>query len=619
MKNPGQQRITTRGVCGTIKTGAASGAGLEEMDDGQKTDGGRADGVTADATRADGQPTTPVLDLASRLVVGGKHRATVRYVGPVDGQEGYWVGLEWDDTDRGKHDGSHNGRRYFVSRVPGAASFVRYTSLLKHGISHGVSLKDAVRAKYKDIEPSLRRPEPAGKPKAGGSFAPRPAARSNNSSGLGAGEHAVVQGDVERISELLSEDGALEVAGLASLSISTACDRLEFLKNVKELDLSDNLLSERSWSEVLELTTSLTSLRVLNLSNNRMGDVPAHGDGYCRHYRNTVVTTLALNGCMILDVKTLRWVGLAFPNLKELYMYNNRIRLESAAGAPEASSPPVTTATHPLAFASLEVMDLGQNGIVSWAALECLVGGLSCLRVLSLQGNGIDELPMPGGGRFLALEHLNIARNKVENWDRGIQNLQYLNRLVELRFSDNPVCSRSPDLDRLVALGRLGSLTWINGSDVGAAERRDSEIAFLRNLERYVSTVAGPLEERIVALERAYGVPRNAALLGAVRGGGPSLDLVELILMRGGEGVTSKRIPSALTLTKLEKVTNKLLARLSRRDDSGGDGGGGDEDNHADRGLVVVLGGARFDAGELFNGVEGRLTVGEVLASVAGE
>ncbi len=57
--------------------------------------------------------------LASDLRVGarlqiGRDRATVRYVGPVDGQVGQWVGLEWDDPARGKHDGSTGGKQYFV-------------------------------------------------------------------------------------------------------------------------------------------------------------------------------------------------------------------------------------------------------------------------------------------------------------------------------------------------------------------------------------------------------------------------------------------------------------------------------------------------------------------------
>mmetsp|Transcript_18099 Transcript_18099/g.46364 ORF Transcript_18099/g.46364 Transcript_18099/m.46364 type:complete len:102 (+) Transcript_18099:101-406(+) len=40
-------------------------------------------------------------------VAAGKEgfRATVRYVGPVEGQEGQWAGLEWDDATRGPSSG----------------------------------------------------------------------------------------------------------------------------------------------------------------------------------------------------------------------------------------------------------------------------------------------------------------------------------------------------------------------------------------------------------------------------------------------------------------------------------------------------------------------------------
>ncbi|GKT40130.1 tumor susceptibility gene 101 protein [Colletotrichum spaethianum] len=55
---------------------------------------------------------------------------TVRYIGPVDGTSGTWLGVEWDDAGRGKHDGQHKGVRYFsswtgLSKNPTAASFVR--------------------------------------------------------------------------------------------------------------------------------------------------------------------------------------------------------------------------------------------------------------------------------------------------------------------------------------------------------------------------------------------------------------------------------------------------------------------------------------------------------------
>lgn len=38
---------------------------------------------------------------------------TVRYVGEVAGTSATWLGVEWDDAGRGKHDGSHKGTRYF--------------------------------------------------------------------------------------------------------------------------------------------------------------------------------------------------------------------------------------------------------------------------------------------------------------------------------------------------------------------------------------------------------------------------------------------------------------------------------------------------------------------------
>lgn len=39
---------------------------------------------------------------------------TVRWVGDVPGTSGTWLGVEWDDQARGKHDGSHKGVRYFT-------------------------------------------------------------------------------------------------------------------------------------------------------------------------------------------------------------------------------------------------------------------------------------------------------------------------------------------------------------------------------------------------------------------------------------------------------------------------------------------------------------------------
>ncbi len=38
---------------------------------------------------------------------------TIRYVGVVKGTKGEWLGVEWDDPSKGRHDGSHAKVKYF--------------------------------------------------------------------------------------------------------------------------------------------------------------------------------------------------------------------------------------------------------------------------------------------------------------------------------------------------------------------------------------------------------------------------------------------------------------------------------------------------------------------------
>jgi dynactin complex subunit len=46
----------------------------------------------------------------------GSFRGTIRYVGEVEGTEGVWLGVEWDDANRGKHSGTRGETTYFTCR-----------------------------------------------------------------------------------------------------------------------------------------------------------------------------------------------------------------------------------------------------------------------------------------------------------------------------------------------------------------------------------------------------------------------------------------------------------------------------------------------------------------------
>ena len=56
---------------------------------------------------------------AGQRVSFKSHRCTVRYIGKVEGADPdkIWLGVEWDDQTRGKHNGEYLGQRYFKCMV----------------------------------------------------------------------------------------------------------------------------------------------------------------------------------------------------------------------------------------------------------------------------------------------------------------------------------------------------------------------------------------------------------------------------------------------------------------------------------------------------------------------
>lgn len=103
-------------------------------------------------TGVDAGPSGPDLERAAGARVQiVSDRATVRYVGPVAGQEGQWVGVEWDEPARGKHDGTTGGVRYFTTKAsPTAGSFVRTEK-----VDWGCSVVEALRARYTNARGEL--------------------------------------------------------------------------------------------------------------------------------------------------------------------------------------------------------------------------------------------------------------------------------------------------------------------------------------------------------------------------------------------------------------------------------------------------------------------------------
>lgn len=87
------------------------------------------------------------MEVGERLTVKDKRgvaTGTVRYIGPLDGKPGSWVGIEWDDAERGANDGSFQGTRYFTClRQPASASFITASK-----VRPGKTLTEAIHDRY---------------------------------------------------------------------------------------------------------------------------------------------------------------------------------------------------------------------------------------------------------------------------------------------------------------------------------------------------------------------------------------------------------------------------------------------------------------------------------------
>ena len=82
------------------------------------------------------------MQIGKRVECNGEY-GIVKYLGTLSGYQGQWLGIDWDNEERGKHDGSVNGQKLFDTRTIKSGSFVRLEK-----INFGISFKNAVLQQY---------------------------------------------------------------------------------------------------------------------------------------------------------------------------------------------------------------------------------------------------------------------------------------------------------------------------------------------------------------------------------------------------------------------------------------------------------------------------------------
>jgi tubulin-specific chaperone E len=174
---------------------------------------------------------------------------TVRYSGPLPGQAGDWLGVEWDEPDRGKHNGEYKGTRLFstLSTSPSCASFIRATRIAD--VPRG--FLQALRYKYAEHGLEQTTVEPDGSIEISGKL--------------------VEEVGFERIRQQQALLHELRIVLLDGLRIQGLGARTEVRKvqeeiestcpSITELGLSRNLFED--WKDIVDICAPLKKLRVL--------------------------------------------------------------------------------------------------------------------------------------------------------------------------------------------------------------------------------------------------------------------------------------------------------------------------------------------------------------------
>ncbi|KAI2462824.1 RNI-like protein [Annulohypoxylon bovei var. microspora] len=414
---------------------------------------------------------------------------TVRYIGEVNGTPGSWLGVEWDDPSRGKHDGSNKGVRYFTcrSKSPNAASFVRPTRRAEKP----ESFVAAVTKKYAgELEKTV-------------------VIKFSNKVAEEVG--------FDKIQRKQAQLAELRVVIVDSAQIASAYSEGDepigqVCPKITELDLSRNLFQKLE--TVIDICSELPALRSLRLNGNRFQDI--FDDKVLKHAQHPLkdVKDLALEEtCMAWE--EICYVATKFETLATLSASGNQL-----SSLPET---PLLSLTSTIVSLNLEF-----NNFTTIADVASLAG-LKALRNLHLKGNHISAITQDPSHTLpvfsASLKYLDLSYNKVSSW-AFVDALPYcFPGLTSLRFSHNPIYD-NPDPEfsahskivteeaYMFIVGRLAHLRSLNFGTISHSDRQDAEMFYLTRIGKHLAAVPEGQEavvikqhNRFAELCELYGPP----------------------------------------------------------------------------------------------------------------
>ncbi|KAI0282126.1 hypothetical protein BGY98DRAFT_955847 [Russula aff. rugulosa BPL654] len=476
-------------------------------------------------------PTARTSDLpavGTRFVLSG-YIGTIRYVGEVDGTSGLWLGVEWDDRNRGKHDGIKDGKRYFSCLEPGAGSFIRPLSSLQ---IRGQTFLCALINKYVE--------QPHGSD-----------TRETVVLGSSNGAIQVEAVNLDKIRGKFSNLERLQEVSLDKEGVSQADPPGEIRKkcpSVRGVDLSYSLIS--SWDAVALIVVELPSLERLSLNNNRLqplSNLKLGRDAFSH------LTELQLNGTL-MTWQAIMGVVCLMPRLQRLESGYNRLQHLSSL-----------CQNHPELV--ITTLNLDSNQLSNWVeTCQALVSFHKLVRLV-LSSNSYESISVPTGHYVpLKLTHLSLSLTRISEWSSVDSLNLWCPELESLTLNGTPLME-DPQVDRVwqqIVIARLPRLRFLDGTSISQRQRVDAELLYLSRTahELFPSDAArAAAHPRWTELCKVHGTPNMTP---EKKGKDDKLKDHLIEIKASLSAVSPPPSTNVLALTKVVKVLPSAPLRILR-------------------------------------------------------
>jgi hypothetical protein len=415
-------------------------------------------------TRQPSLPETALRLHTTRLRDSAGYTGTIVYYGPVASSKSaskLYYGVRWDDSTRGKHNGSVICRRtnqlvqHFVCETATGGSFC-----LPHTVDLGQPLTlQLLVERYQDEQFQLEQHTVS-------------TVRGRSKPIEFVGQEKIVQ------QQQLIKLNAVSLRRMGIQSVPPLIESADLLlfrsvQHLQQIDLGGNLLCD--WVDVQRLLSHFPNVQHLSLASNRMvtdsSDWLEKGD-------EVFDTLLHLNvRATSSSWQTIVKLARVLPQLDEFCCaYNN---LQDMLDSTDDENGLETV--HGSSFSSVTWMDvtgcrLDERHLIKLAA-----------HFPNLESCSLDENPItkwPKDVSFTKLKHLQLANTMFTDW-ADLEEINQLPNLTSLRLRNCPLLENMGELQtRSLAIARFPRLTKFNASFISEQERQEAERYYLLTVSR---------------------------------------------------------------------------------------------------------------------------------------